>query len=99
MNGLNQALSAGELETFLVLDEDMISSGVDQQNLKGVDIDLLGTHSNATSKGARVVLPSFTVFENGKVPLSTDHLLFKPSNKRYLDLLACLRSWISYPKF
>ncbi len=63
LNGLNQALAAGELETLLVLDEDILSSGVDQQNLKDVDIIYLGTHSNATSKGARVVLPSFTVFE------------------------------------
>ena len=63
LNGLNQALSAGELETLLVLDEDILSSGVDQQNLKDVDIIYLGTHSNATSKRARVVLPSFTVFE------------------------------------
>ena len=63
LNGLNQALAAGELETLLVLDEDILSSGVDQQNLKDVDIIYLGTHSNPTSKGARVVLPSFTVFE------------------------------------
>ena len=63
LNGLNQALVGGELETLLVLDEDILSSGVDQQNLKDVDIIYLGTHSNATSKGARVVLPSFTVFE------------------------------------
>ncbi len=63
LNGLNQALAAGELETLLVLDEEILSSGVDQQNLKDVDIIYLGTHSNATSKGARVVLPSFTVFE------------------------------------
>ena len=63
LNGLNQALAAGELEALLVLDEDIISSGVDQQNIKDVDIIYLGTHSNATSKGARVVLPSFTVFE------------------------------------
>jgi len=63
LNGLNQALADGELEALLVLDEDIISSGVDQQNLKDVDIIYLGTHSNATSKGAHVVLPSFTVFE------------------------------------
>jgi NADH-quinone oxidoreductase subunit G len=63
LNGLNQALAAGELETLLILDEDILSSGVDQQNLKDVDIIYLGTHSNPTSKGARVVLPSFTVFE------------------------------------
>ena len=63
LNGLNQALASGELETLLVLDEDIFSSGVDQQNLKDVDIIYLGTHSNATSKAARVVLPSFTVFE------------------------------------
>jgi NADH-quinone oxidoreductase subunit G len=63
LNGLNQALASGELETLLVLDEDIFSSGVDQQNLKDVDIIYLGTHSNATSKVARVVLPSFTVFE------------------------------------
>jgi len=63
LNGLNQALADGELETLLVFDEDILSSGVDQQNLKDVDIIYLGTHSNATSKGAYVVLPSFTVFE------------------------------------
>ena len=63
LNGLNQALAAGELDALFVLDEDILSSGVDQQNLKDVDIIYLGTLSNATSKRARVVLPSFTVFE------------------------------------
>ena len=63
LNGLNEALASGELESLFVIDEDLLVSGVDQENLKDVDIVFLGTHSHATSNMARVVLPSFTVFE------------------------------------
>ncbi|MGA1100930.1 MAG: 2Fe-2S iron-sulfur cluster-binding protein [Opitutales bacterium] len=63
LNGLNEALASGELESLFVIDEDLLASGVDQENLKDVDIVFLGTHSHATSNMARVVLPSFTVFE------------------------------------
>jgi len=63
LNGLNDALASGELESLFVIDEDLLVSGVDQENLKDVDIVFLGTHSHATSNMARVVLPSFTVFE------------------------------------
>ena len=63
LNGLNEALASGELESLFVIDEDLLASGVDQENLKDVDIVFLGTHSHATSNMSRVVLPSFTVFE------------------------------------
>jgi NADH-quinone oxidoreductase subunit G len=63
LNGLNEALASGELESLFVIDEDLLVSGVDQENLKDVDIVFLGTHSHATTNMARVVLPSFTVFE------------------------------------
>ena len=63
LDALRDALSAGELDTLFVIDEDLSASGMSHDDLNGVNVIFLGTHHNATSSCAKVVLPSFTVFE------------------------------------
>ncbi len=63
LSEINNAIENGEVETLLVIDEDLLSSGVSEENLKKVSIVYLGTHGNATSNLSEVVLPGLSVFE------------------------------------
>ena len=60
---LNDAISEGNIETVFVFDEDLILSGVTEENLQKVSMVYLGTHSNNSSRLADVVLPGLSVFE------------------------------------
>jgi len=63
LSTLSQALKKGQLEALLVVGEDLIESKVDPEQLLGVPVVFLGTHENATSKLAKVVIPTLTSFE------------------------------------
>ena len=63
LSSLAQALKKDRLETLIVVGEDLIDSKVDAELLSGVQIIYLGTHENATSNLARVVIPTLTSFE------------------------------------
>jgi len=63
LHSLNDAISSGEVESLLVLNEDLLSSGVTEENLDKLPIVYLGTHANETSRLAKVTLPGLTVFE------------------------------------
>ena len=60
---LNNDLKKGEIETLLVVNEDLLSSGVEAESLMGVSIVYIGTHKNSTSDLAQVVIPTLTSFE------------------------------------
>lgn len=60
---LNIALQKGELDTLVVMGEDLLDSKVDAASLSGTEVVFLGTHANETSKSASVVLPTLTAFE------------------------------------
>lgn len=60
---LGAAIDAGEVKTLFVCGEDLLGQGLDAKQLKKVDIIYLGTHKNATSEEATVVLSGRTVFE------------------------------------
>ena len=51
------------INTLLVVGEDLFKSGLSPDQLKGISIIYIGTHENATSSKANVVLPSLTSFE------------------------------------
>lgn len=57
------AVDAGEVNTIFVCGEDLQQFGFTAEHFKKIDIVYLGTHANATSDEASVVLPSRTVFE------------------------------------
>ena len=63
LNDLNQSISDGEVESLLVIGEDLLESGVSQDNLSKVSVVFMGTHQNSTSSIAEVILPGLTVFE------------------------------------
>jgi len=60
---LAAAIEAGEVKTVIAVGEDLVAAGLSSEQLANVAIIYLGTHANATSAAAAVVLPTLTVFE------------------------------------
>ncbi|MDF9833291.1 NADH-quinone oxidoreductase subunit G [Ereboglobus sp. PH5-5] len=56
-------IDAGKIKTLLVINEDLAEAGITSEQLAKVSIIYLGTHANATSAAAKVVIPTQTVFE------------------------------------
>ena len=63
LTALAAAIDAGRVTTVLSLGEDLTAAGLTTAQLAKVSIIYLGTHRNATSAAARVVIPTLTVFE------------------------------------
>ncbi len=61
--GLAADIDAGKVKTVLSVGEDLTSAGLAAAQLAKVAVIYLGTHRNATSDAAKVVIPSLTVFE------------------------------------
>jgi NADH-quinone oxidoreductase subunit G len=60
---LGAQIDAGTIKTVLVLGEDLAAAGLSAAQLAKVALVYLGTHGNATSEAARVVIPTLSVFE------------------------------------
>ena len=60
---LNSDLQKGFIKTILVVNEDLLNSGVEAESLMGVSVIYLGTHRNSTSELAEVCIPTLTSFE------------------------------------
>ena len=60
---LAAAIDAGKVKTVVSVGEDLTAAGLTAAQLAKVAIVYLGTHANATSAAAKVVLPTLTVFE------------------------------------
>jgi NADH-quinone oxidoreductase subunit G len=60
---LATAIEAGKIKTVVSVGEDLAAAGLTPAHLAKISIVYLGTHSNATSAAAKVVLPTLTVFE------------------------------------
>jgi len=56
-------MDAGKVKTVLSIGEDLAAAGLSEAQLKKVAVIFLGTHANATSAAAKVVIPTLTVFE------------------------------------
>lgn len=63
LTALAAAIAAGTVKTVVSIGEDLTAAGLTAARLAQVAVIYLGTHANATSAVARVVLPTFTVFE------------------------------------
>jgi NADH-quinone oxidoreductase subunit G len=63
VDSLKKQLGSGKLKTLLVVGEDIVTAGIEESTLAGISVIYIGTESNATSRLARVVIPSLTVFE------------------------------------
>ncbi len=60
---LATAIDAGKIKTVVSVGEDLAMAGLSAAQLAKVSVIYLGTHANATSAAAKVVLPTLTVFE------------------------------------
>jgi NADH-quinone oxidoreductase subunit G len=60
---LGAAIDAGAITTIVSVGEDLAAAGLSAAQLAKVAIIYLGTHRNATTAVAQVVIPSLTVFE------------------------------------
>ena len=63
LNKLNSDIEKGLVEAILVVNEDLLDSGVAAESLLGVPVVFLGTHANDTSNLAEVIIPTLTSFE------------------------------------
>ena len=63
LTDLAAAINAGKVKTVLSINEDLAAAGLSAEQLAKVKIIYVGTHSNATTAAAQIVLPTHTVFE------------------------------------
>ena len=63
LTGLAGKIDRGEVDTLVVYNEDLTTAGIRPSRLEKVQVIYLGTHGNATSEAASVVIPTLTVFE------------------------------------
>jgi len=63
LTALAAAIDAGRVKTVISVGEDLVAAGLTAAQLAKVSVIYLGTHANATSAAAKVVLPTLTVFE------------------------------------
>ena len=63
LTSLAADIDSGKVTTVLSLGEDLTAAGLTAAQLAKVSVIYLGTHQNATSDAARVVIPTLTVFE------------------------------------
>ncbi|MBH53647.1 MAG: ferredoxin [Opitutaceae bacterium] len=60
---LSNRIDAGEIDTVVVYNEDLLAAGISEEQLEKVELVYFGAHANATSAAASVVVPTLTVFE------------------------------------
>lgn len=63
LTSLAADIDAGKVKTVVAINEDLTAAGLTAAQLAKVSVIYLGTHKNATSAAAKVVLPTLTVFE------------------------------------
>ena len=63
LTSLAADIDAGKVKAIVSLGEDLTSAGLTAAQLAKLSIVYLGSHANATSAAAKVVIPTVTVFE------------------------------------
>ena len=63
LDSLGAEIDAGRVASVISVGEDLAQAGITPEQLSRVKVVYLGTHANATSAAASVVLPALTVFE------------------------------------
>ncbi len=63
LTGLADAIERGTVKAVVSVGEDLLAAGLTAAQLAKVAVVYLGSHTNATSAAAKVVLPTQTIFE------------------------------------
>jgi NADH-quinone oxidoreductase subunit G len=65
LDELAKAVDSGSVRTIVSVGEDLAAAGLSAAQIATANVVYLGTHRNATSDAAKVLLPTLTVFEKG----------------------------------
>ncbi|HEY0944855.1 MAG TPA: 2Fe-2S iron-sulfur cluster-binding protein [Opitutaceae bacterium] len=100
LTALAAAIDAGKIKTIVAVGEDLAAAGLTAAQLAKVSIIYLGTHANATSAAAKVVLPTHLVFEKAGTFVNQQFRLQKfakavPAPAGTVDDLAALSKLIA----
>ncbi len=100
LSKLAAEIQAGSVSTVLSFGEDLTAAGIDAATLAKVSVIYVGTHANATSEHAKVLIPSLTVFEKRGTLVNQQFRLQKfaaavPAPEGVTDDLATLSSLLS----
>jgi NADH-quinone oxidoreductase subunit G len=60
---LGAAIDAGQVKVIASVGEDLLAGGLTAAQLAKVSVVYIGTHRNSTTAAAKIVIPTFTVFE------------------------------------
>jgi NADH-quinone oxidoreductase subunit G len=63
LDALGALIDSGSVASVVSVGEDLAAAGLGPERLSKVNVVYLGTHANATSAAAKVVIPTLTVFE------------------------------------
>jgi NADH-quinone oxidoreductase subunit G len=63
LDALGSAIDTGQVKVVVAIGEDLAAAGLTAEQLRKVSIVYLGTHADATSAAAKVVIPTLMVFE------------------------------------
>ena len=63
LSDISSLIQKDDIGCLLVINEDLLNSGINLEVLNGIKIIYIGTHTNSTSEIADIVLPSLTAFE------------------------------------
>ena len=63
LSEISSLIQKNDIDCLLVINEDLLNSGINLEVLNGIKIIYIGTHTNSTSEIADIVLPSLTAFE------------------------------------
>lgn len=63
LSSLAADIDSGKVTTILSVGEDLTAAGLSAEQLAKVTLVYLGSHANATSAAAKVIIPTLTVFE------------------------------------
>jgi NADH-quinone oxidoreductase subunit G len=63
LTSLAADIDAGKVKAIISIGEDLTAAGLTAAQLAKVSVVYFGTHANATSAAAKVVIPTVTVFE------------------------------------
>jgi NADH-quinone oxidoreductase subunit G len=77
LTGLAADIDAGKVKTVVAINEDLTAAGLTAAQLAKVSVIYLGTHKNATSDAAKIVIPTLTVFEKSGSFVNQQFLLQK----------------------
>jgi NADH-quinone oxidoreductase subunit G len=101
LTALAADIDAGKVKTVLSVGEDLTAAGLTAEQLAKVAIIYLGTHKNATSDAAKVVIPTLTIFEKSGSFVNQQFRLQKfakavPGPAGVADDLATLSNLVSF---